>query len=150
MSYVFEDAPDALAQLVRAVRPGGVVLASVMATVGSLRYFLPVALNELERYGGQVYDHIMATGDLREIRGSHTCQMYRWREIEALIANLPCHLVAASASNCMSLGDADLIAALESNPDRWEWFVDWEAALCREPGALDGGTHTMFAVRRDQ
>ena len=150
LSYVFEDAPVAFGQLVRAVRPGGIVLASVMATVGSLRYFLPLALNELDQYGGEVYDHIMATGDLRDIPRSHTCQMYRWREIESLIAPAPCRLVAASASNCISLGDADLIERLEVDPERWRWFVDWEAALCREPGALDGGTHTIFAVQRTE
>ncbi len=150
LSYVFDDAPDAFAQLVRAVRPGGVVLASVMAAVGSLRYFLPVALKELDQYGGEVYDHVMATGDLRGIPGSHTCRMYRWREIETLIGTAPCHLVAASASNCMSLGDAELIGQIESDPARWQWFIDWEAKLCREPGALDGGTHTLFAVQRDR
>jgi SAM-dependent methyltransferase len=150
LSYVFEDAPDAFAQLVQAVLPGGVVLASVMAAVGSFRYFLPVALNELDRYGGECYDHVIATGDLRDIPGSHTCQMYRWREIETLIDPAPCHLVGASASNCMSLGDADLIASVESDPERWQWFIDWEATLCREPGALDGGTHIIFAVQRDR
>ncbi len=61
----------------------------------------------------------------------------------------PCRLVAASASSCMSLGDAEVVAGIEVDPERWRWFVDWEAALCREPGALDGGTHTIFAVRRD-
>jgi hypothetical protein len=26
-------------------------------------------------------------------------------------------------------------------------FIEWEVRRCREPGALDGGTHTLFAVR---
>jgi hypothetical protein len=61
-------------------------------------------------------------------------------------------LVAASAStsNCMSLGDAAALERLEADPDRWEWFLDCEASLCRELGALDAGTHTVFAVVRDQ
>jgi SAM-dependent methyltransferase len=150
LSYVFEDAPAAFSQLVQSVTPGGTVLASVMAAVGSFRYFLPIALDELDQYGGEVYDHVMATGDLRNIAGSHTCQMYRWREIESLIASAPCRLVAASASNCMSLGDSDLLEQLEADTARWRWFIAWEAALCREPGALDGGTHTIFVVQRTE
>ncbi len=148
LSYVFEDAPLAFEALVRAVRAGGVVLASVMATVGSFRYFLPQALSGREHYGGEIYDRVIATGDLRCIAGSHTCQMYRWREVESLISRAPCRLVAASASNCMSLGDPALIESLEEDPERWRWFVDREAELCREPGALDGGTHIIFAVQR--
>jgi SAM-dependent methyltransferase len=149
LSYVFDDAEDAFHQLVSVVRPRGVVLASVMSSVGSFRYFLPQALEEAEKYGGEVYDHVIATGDLRAIPGSHTCQMYRWREVEALAAGAPGRFVASSASNCMSLGDAEVLARIEADPERWRWFLDWEARMCREPGALDGGTHILFAFERD-
>ena len=74
--------------------------------------------------------------------------MYRWREVEALAAGAHGRFVAASASNCMSLGDAEVVAAIEADPERWQWFLDWEARMCREPGALDGGTHILFAFRR--
>jgi len=150
LSYVFDDdAPTAFRGLARVAQPGGFVLASVMSTVGSFRYFLPQALQELEHYGGEFYDHVVATGDLRGIPGSHTCQMFRWGEVEALVAGAPGAIVAASASNCMSLGDQELIAGIEADPERWQWFVDWEARMCREPGALDGGTHTIFVFERD-
>jgi SAM-dependent methyltransferase len=149
LSYVFEEAGSAFRQLVLVTRPEGVVLASVMSSVGSFRYFLPQALEEAEKHGGEMFDHVLATGDLRAIPGSHTCQMYRWREVEALAAGAPGRFVAASASNCMSLGDPVLLAEIEADPPRWAWFLDWEARMCREPGALDGGTHILFAFRRD-
>ena len=149
LSYVFEDAEDTFHALVFVTRPERHLLASVMSSVGSFRYFLPIALEEVEKYGAEFYDRVMETGDLRGIPGSHTCQMYRWREIEALAAGAHGRFVAASASNCMSLADADVVAAIEADPDRWRWFLDWEAQLCREPGALDGGTHILFAFRRD-
>jgi SAM-dependent methyltransferase len=149
LSYVFEDAEDTLHALVSVTRPEGHLLASVMSSVGSFRYFLPLALAEIQRYGGEVYDRVMATGDLRAIPGSHTCQMYRWAEVEALAAGAPGELVTASASNCMSLADPEVVAAIEHDPERWRWFLDWEARMCREPGALDGGTHILFAFRRD-
>src|SRR5262249_13718943 len=55
LSYVFEAANDAFRQLLYVTRSGGVVLASVMSTVGGFRYFLPQALEEAEQYGGEVY-----------------------------------------------------------------------------------------------
>jgi SAM-dependent methyltransferase len=149
LSYVFEDAGDTFRSLISVTRPGGFLLASVMASVGSFRYFLPLALEEAERYGSEVYDHVLATGDLRAIPSSHTCRMYRWSEVQDLAAGAPGHFVAASASNCMSMADAGVVGGIEADPDRWKWFVDWEARMCREPGALDGGTHILFAFRRD-
>jgi 2-polyprenyl-3-methyl-5-hydroxy-6-metoxy-1,4-benzoquinol methylase len=150
LSYVFEDAENAFGQLLQVVRPGGTVLASVMATLGSLRYFFPVVVDEIDRYGVEVYDHIIATGDLRAIgeTGTHTCRMFRWHEINSMIATQPCRLVVASASNCMSLGDPAAVEVLEADPERWAWFLNWEASLCREPGLLDSGTHILFAVQR--
>jgi len=148
LSYVFEAANDAFRQLIHVTRSEGVVLASVMSTAGAFRYFLPLALEEAERFGGEVYDHVLATGDLRAINGSHTCQMYRWREIDSITAGARGEIVAASASNWMSLGDAEVVAGIEADPERWQWFVDWEARMCREPGALDGGTHILFAFRK--
>jgi len=105
-------------------------------------------LEERDRYGAEIYDVVMETGDLRRIPGSHTCEMHSWRDIEAFVAGAHGRLVAASASNWMSLGDPDVVAALETDPERWQWFVDWEAQMCREPGALDGGTHILFAFRK--
>jgi hypothetical protein len=147
-SNVFEDAEAAFTQLVRTVRPQGTVIASVMTATGSLRYFLPVVVAEVERFWMTTYDHIIATGDLRDIPGTHTCRMFRWPEIEAMIDASPGSLLAASASNCLSLGDPVALDRLEADSERWSWFLDWEATLCREPGVRDAGSHTLFAVQR--
>lgn len=148
LSYVFDDAPAVFAQLVSAVRPGGAVLASVMSTVGSARYFLPGLIALIEAFGLAHIDHELATGDLRFTPGTHTCRMYRWQELERLVASNPCRLVAVSASNCLSLADPDTVEKIEADPRLRDWFVEWEIRLCREPGALDGGTHIAFAVER--
>ena len=149
LSYVFDDAADVFGQLVRSVRPGGVVLASVMSTVGSARYFLPGLVALIEPFGLAHVDHELATGDLRFTPGTHTCRMYRWRELERLIAEQPCRLLAVSASNCMSLADPETVERIEADPQRRQWFVDWEIRLCREPGAVDAGTHIVFAVEEN-
>jgi SAM-dependent methyltransferase len=149
LSYVFEDAEAAFGHLLNAVRPGGAVVASVMAALGSLRYFLPVVVDEIDQLGVEVYDHVIATGDLRAIPGTHTCRMFRWREVDSMITEHPCRLLAASASNCMSLGDTAALERLAVDPARWTWFVNWEASLCRAPGVLDAGTHILFACQRD-
>jgi 2-polyprenyl-3-methyl-5-hydroxy-6-metoxy-1,4-benzoquinol methylase len=148
LSYVFADAADVFAQLVASVRPGGVVLASLMSTVGSARHFLPTMVAVVEAFGLAHMDHEIATGDLQFTPGSHTCQMYRWREVEELIATQPVRLLAVSASNCLSLSDPESVPYFEADPERRKWFVDWEIRLCREAGALDSGTHIVFAVER--
>ena len=93
---------------------------------------------------------MLRTGDLRRtpVNDTHRCRMFRWRELQDMFARLPCTLLAASASNAASAGDPDALEQLAANADWWSRFLDWEEELTQEPGALDGGTHTLFASER--
>jgi hypothetical protein len=74
--------------------------------------------------------------------------MFRSRDIAALVAETGATLQALSASNWASLGDPEALATLASDADRWARFLDNEVAVCAEPGAVDGGTHLLFAASR--
>jgi ubiquinone/menaquinone biosynthesis C-methylase UbiE len=149
LSYAFEAAPRALAECLRVTKQGGVVLASVMTILGSMRYALPAVLEQIETFGVDVVDRIIQTGDLRPTQpAGHVCRMFRWREVKQMIDEAPCRLLAASASNASSLGHDDAVERIAANPDWWAQYLDWEEQLAREPGALDGGTHLIFAVER--
>jgi len=152
LSYAFDRAGDALEGLLRVTRPPGPVVASVMSTLGAYRHFLAGVLELAERFGDDVNDRILSTGDLRETQppgsGQHTCRMFRSREVEALVAAAGARLLALSGSNWASLGPAEVLDRIAENPDRWRRFLDHEVALCAEPGAVDGGTHLLFAAAR--
>jgi SAM-dependent methyltransferase len=149
ISYVFEQAGEAFAECVRVTRPGGVVLASVMSNAGSFRYFLASVVAEIETFGLDAVDGMLHTGDLRPIHaGGHVCRMFRWREVAGMIAAQPCRLLAASASNAMSLGNPEALGRLAADPGVWQRLLDWEEELAQEPGMLDCGTHIIFAVER--
>jgi SAM-dependent methyltransferase len=151
LSYAFEHAGKAFAECVRVTRPGGVVLASVMATIGNLRYFLPGVVEEIAMFGADALDAVVRTGDLRTTQaGGHICRVFRWREATQMIAAQPCRLLAASASNAISLADPGALEQLAADPDLWSRLLDWEEELAQEPGMLDGGTHILFAVEKLQ
>lgn len=148
LSYVFEDATDALRGLLR-VAGDGVVLASVMSALGTWRHALPGVVAAATAAGEEANDAVVTTGDLRAMPGHpHACQMYRAAQVTDLVAAAGGGLLAASASNWASLGDPSALAVLESDPDRWARFLDHEVAACAEPGALDGGAHLLFAAAR--
>jgi SAM-dependent methyltransferase len=149
LSYAFGQAGQAFAECVRVTRPGGVVLASVMAAVGNLRHFLPGVVEEISTFGVEAVDAVVRTGDLRPTQaGGHICRLFRWREVAEMIAGQRCVLLAASASNAVSLGDAEALARLAADPVLWSRLLDWEEELAQEPGMLDGGTHILFAAQK--
>ncbi len=149
LSYAFERADEAMRGLLRVVAPDGIVLASVMSWLGTWRQFLP-AITELDDVvGAAAGDLTLRTGDLRHVvddPGSHICQMFRWSDVDALLMRAGARSIAASASNWASLGDGQALARLEADAARWERFLEHEIAACAQPGALDGGTHILFAA----
>jgi len=146
LSYAFDATETALQGCLRVSRPTGMVLASVMSLVGSLREHLSEVVDEMSVFGVETIDTMVQTGEQRHV--PHQCRMFRWREIEAMVRRLPCELMAASASNALTSGDSRVLEALEQDAERWSHLLDWEEELTQEPGALDAGTHILFAVRR--
>lgn len=142
LSYVLGEADRALAELLRVVRVGGPVLLSVMSRLGAARAFRGYFPELVDAFGWErAVTDVLATGDVSaELNDGHVCRLYRWRDLEALLGRHPCRLVAVSAANFLTVG-------MESErwDDRW---LDVDVEACREPGALDGGTHIVAAVVR--
>jgi SAM-dependent methyltransferase len=148
LSYVFERAGDALGELVRVTRPGGHVLLSVMSRLGSTQRYLPAVFELVRDFGLEPVRHVLGTGDLSaEVNNGHRLHMFTWAELRALLEAQPCTLVAASAANYLALRDDGLLEGLDER--LWDAFLEWELEACRQPGALDGGTHIIAVVRRD-
>jgi SAM-dependent methyltransferase len=149
LSYAFEESESALRGLLRVVKPHGVVVASVMSLFGSWRYFLRGVVEDTRVAGERANDLVLSTGDLRHFGTSHICKMFGAREVEGLVRACGGTVLAMSASNWASLADPDILEELEADPERWARFLDHEVTACEEPGAVDGGTHLLFAARRE-
>lgn len=146
LSYAFDEVDTAIRGLFRVTRSTGPVVASVMSTLGSWRYFLAGVVEDTKRAGEDANDKVIETGDLRHFGTRHICQMFRSREIIEVISRNGGTVLAMSASNWASLEDEGVLEELERDADRWSRFLNHEVAVCGEPGALDGGTHLLWAA----
>ncbi len=148
LSYVFESASDALVECLRVTRPAGVVLGSVMSLVGSARHFIAAFLPDIEIVGIDAVNRFLEHGDQRSLEGTdaHGCRLFSWADLQQAVGASGGRIIAGSASNWLSLGPIDTIEQFESDPGLWSHFLDWEVRFCAEPGALDGGTHLLFAA----
>jgi ubiquinone/menaquinone biosynthesis C-methylase UbiE len=149
LSYVFEDAPAGLRELLRVTRADGTAVASVMSALGSHRYFMSEIADIIDVYGDDANDMVLRTGDLRPVQPTgHVCMMYRAEQIPDLVGEAGGVVAGMSASNWSSLSDPRTLGRLEADPGHWARFLDNEAWACRQPGCLNGGTHLIFAARR--
>ena len=148
LSYVMDRADEALAQLLRVVRIGGLVFLSVMSRLGTMHAFLPGVRDDIERVGIDALQRTIETGDLpEELASVGAIHMYRWEELRGLLGRFPCEIVVASAANFLSVRNDEVCARWLEDPPMWQRFLEWEVRACREPGLLDAGTHILTVLR---
>jgi hypothetical protein len=74
--------------------------------------------------------------------------MYTWKELEALLLRHHCTIVDASAANFLTTGHGEDLDAVMEDQELWNMVLDWELRACRQPGALDAGTHIIAVVKK--
>jgi len=146
LSYVFERREEATASCRRVLRPGGILVASVMSLWGTLHRHL-AALRDLPL--ASMLD-IVATGDLtpdNDPTSRHKCHMFYSSELVQLIERHGFSVEALAASNALSTNLEPLLHELRQQPDRWRALLDLECEASAQPGYVDGGTHLLVAGR---
>ncbi|MBG0833219.1 class I SAM-dependent methyltransferase [Planomonospora sp. ID67723] len=151
LSCVLDRVPDALAELARVTKPGGVVIVSVTSRYGYLRAGLGPILQMAAAGQLQAIDDAVASGDIVGINAEMellTTHFFTWDELRGALEDAGLEIVTASASNFLSADSPELRAELLEDPEVMEAFVRWELEACRAPGAVDGGTHIIAVARR--
>ncbi len=146
LSYVFERREDALRSCRRILRPGGVLLASVMSLWGTIHRHL-AALRDLPVDNMR---RIIDSGDLtpeNEPASEHHCHMYRSDELVELLGRHGFSLRALSASNTLSTNLEALVQEIRQDRARWAALLAFEVQAGAHPGYVDGGTHLVAVAQ---
>jgi ubiquinone/menaquinone biosynthesis C-methylase UbiE len=150
LSYVFERADHAIAELLRVLRPGGYLLVSVMSLLGGLHSNLPLVVKLARDYGVAPLQQLIDSGDQFDepVAEGHLLHFYRSHELRALLERQGGEVVAMSASNFLAVGHDGLLEGIGEEDELWQTLLRWEVEFCQQPGALDGGTHLIAVARQ--
>jgi SAM-dependent methyltransferase len=147
-SYVLERRDVALKECLRLLRPGGLLLASVMTMWGAAHRHLDGVVS----LPPEVNQKITGSGDLtpenypgRKDRFMH---LFRAGEAREWLTLAGAEILAMSASGCVSIGWTDLLRTIREDAPRWQELLRMELEASAEPGALDLGTHLIFVARK--
>ena len=148
LSYVLDKAEQTFGELLRLTKPRGYVLLSVMSLLGTTRSSFE-KITTLDAYP-EVVNRVNGNGVLTPDLSHFPHKMYRFSELKALVQKYPCRLVAASAANYLSPGRDEFLATHLQPSEHKEQFLAWELDYCAEEGAVDGGTHIIIVVQKDE
>lgn len=147
LSYVLDKRDTAVAECVRVLKPGGLLLAGVISIWGAAHQKLPgvMALSPAEN------GPITASGDV--LPGSfpqarHFMHMYRPAELCRLLQAAGLNLLLLSASQCLSLGWEELVAEIRQDEARWQELLRLELEACADEGTFGMGPHLIGVAQK--
>ena len=148
LSYVLDKRDLALAECLRVLHPGGLLLLSVMSLWGSAHGRLdgvlatPIPSNQ----------KITGTGDISPAtfpeRKSNFMHIFRAKELVKWLEQKKLTLLDISASGCLSLAWNEMLKEIRNDTEKWNELLRMELEACAEDGCLDMGLHIIAVVRK--
>ena len=154
LSYVCEQRHRAASELVRVVRPDGILLVSVMSRYGRLANMVRTSvMPALEDPEGWHIPRVAEDGDLpgflsRRVNMQHPpMHLYTSDELRGLLP--ACRVLELAGSNVTIFEGSTAIDQLPSDSKSWSTVVSLERELNTQPGLVDGGSHIIMAAQRN-
>jgi SAM-dependent methyltransferase len=147
-SYVMEKRNLALGECLRVLRPGGLLLLSVMSLWGSAHGRLdgvlatPIPANQ----------KITSTGDISPAtfpeRKSNFMHLFRADELRGWLSLNQIEILDMAASNCLSLTWNESLKKIRNDADKWDELLRMELDACADDGCLGMGNHIVAVVAK--
>jgi ubiquinone/menaquinone biosynthesis C-methylase UbiE len=142
-SYVLDRREAALKECLRVLKPGGLLLASVMTLWGAAH----ANLDGVMSLPPEVNQKITGTGDLTSEnypgRKDRFMHLFRAGEYRLWLEQAGFEILAMSASGCLCIGWTELLKTFREDESRWRELLRMELEASAEPGALELGTHLI-------
>lgn len=151
LSYLMDQQPVGVQQVLRVVRPGGVVVLGVMSLVNTLVRFMGMVPAETEKIGIDNMRWLLETGDQdREHHPAteHYCRMMRSADLDALLAGEDVDIVEKRAAGVLGMAGEEALNAVRRDDALWALIVERELAWSKLPGTLDVGQNIVYVIRK--
>ena len=148
LSYVFDEKITALNEMKRVLKPGGVLLFSVMNLWGTVHEYL---FKIMMVTTPEENEKVLQTGNLHPSSyapSDHHCHMFSLAELRTDLQQVGFEIKTLSASNCLSAARASELEELKKDTQQWAYFLDVEIRACQSEGMLESGTHLIAVVQK--
>ncbi len=151
-NYVFESEDTAFSEMLRVLRPGGLLILGLMCLPGIVRSLFHLARAEFETVSLDAIRWILETGKQDRIHytvpSQHISHFMTRNDVLALCDRHGAQLVAEYSGGVLATVPAEHLDWTYANPPLWELLVEAELRWCASPGSAESGDHMISVVQR--
>lgn len=151
LCYLFDKESTGVQQMLRVVRPSGIVVLGVMSLINTVVLFMGALPAEKEAIGIDNMRWLLETGKQdREHHPAttHYCHMMTSADVDALLADAPVDVVEKRAAGMLGIAGEDALNAVRADDELWALIVERELAWSKLPGTLDLGDNIVYVIRK--
>ena len=151
LSYVLDKEALGVRQMLRVVRPGGIVVLGVMSLVNTVVLFMGMLPEEKEAIGMANLRWLLETGlQDREHHPAteHYCHMMTSADVDRLLAGEEVDVVERRAAGVLGMAGEAALDAVREDHELWALIVERELAWSKLPGTLDVGDNIVYVIRK--
>ena len=151
LSYLLDKEPVGVQQLLRVVRPGGIVVLGVMSLINTVVLVMDMLPAAKEAIGMDNLRWLLETGlqDREHHPASeHYCHMMTSTDVDRLLAGEPVDVVEKRAAGVLGMAGEAALDAVREDGDLWNLVVERELAWSKLPGMLDVGDNIVYVIRK--
>lgn len=151
LSYLLDMESVGIQQILRVVRPGGIVVLGVMSLVNTVVLFMDMLPAEKEAIGLDNLRWLLETGlQDREHHPAteHYCHMMTSADVDTLLAGEAVDIVEKRAAGVLGMAGEAALDAVREDEELWALVVERELAWSKLPGTLDVGDNIVYVIRK--
>jgi ubiquinone/menaquinone biosynthesis C-methylase UbiE len=141
LNYTFDKERTAITEMLRVVKPGGIVIVGVISLLNSLMRFLAAVAEEKKQFGIDATKWLMDTGiqdaEHYPVDNRHYVHMMKSNDLDALFEGQNIEVVEKRAAGLFSMAGEEALDQAKADKELWELILSKEVEFSKNPACLD-------------
>lgn len=154
INYLLDKEKDGVKELLRVLKPGGILIVGAMSLIGSVLYYLEGVRYEKGLFGIDATRWILDTGIQDEehypVPSKHYVHMMKSSDMDALFADFPVTVLERSSAGLFSQAGDTAIENARQDKEFWQLLIEKEIAYTKLPGTLDCGMNIIYVLEKNK
>lgn len=153
INYLLDKEKDGVAEMLRVLKPGGIIVVGAMSFIGASLYYLDGIRYEKDQFGMEATKWIFDTGVQDEehypVPSKHYVHMMRSSQMDDLFNQFPVTIIERSSAGLFTQSGDVALENARNDKDFWELIVEKEIQFTKLQGTLDCGMNIIYVVQKN-